>query len=266
MDQIIHNHHAQQGEKILEWLTPVNYGSQQSDHLKRRQPGTGQWLLESREYQSWLTTKGERLFCPGMPGAGKTILTSVVVDHLEKRYLDNATIGISYLYCNFKRQDEQKADNLITSLLKQLAQGQHSLPDSIKSLHDSHQGRHTRPSFKEILKALRSVAALYSRVFVIVDALDECQVSDGCRARFLRELFDFQTKTGANLFITSRDIPEITSKFQGSMSLEIRAMDEDVETYLAGQMEKLPPFVISNPDLQNQIKVKIAKAISGMSV
>jgi hypothetical protein len=36
--------------KILDWLTPINYDPQQSDYLKRRQPGTGQWLLDSAEY------------------------------------------------------------------------------------------------------------------------------------------------------------------------------------------------------------------------
>jgi hypothetical protein len=110
------------------------------------------------------------------------------------------------------------------------------------------------------------MTATYSRVFIIVDALDKCQVSEGCRARFLSELFNFQAKAGANLFVTSRSIPEITSKFEGSISLEIRATHEDVQTYLAGQMDKLPSFVVSSPDLQNEIKTTISKVVDGMSV
>ncbi|KAI3320964.1 hypothetical protein HD806DRAFT_537622 [Xylariaceae sp. AK1471] len=71
-----------------------------------------------------------------------------------------------------------------------------------------HDANRTRPSLDEILTALQSVAALYSRVFIVVDALDECQVSDGCRMIFLSKIFSLQAKCGPNIFATSRFIPE----------------------------------------------------------
>ena len=175
--------------EILNWLTPVDYGPQHSDFLKRRQPGTGQWLLDSVKYQAWLNTAKETLFCPGIPGAGKTILTSIVVDNLCNRFHNDATVGIAYVYCNFRRKDEQKIDALLANLLQQLAQSQVSLPGSVKDLYDRHKEKQTRPSSDEISRALQSTAGSYSRVFIIVDALDECQVSDGCRTRLLSEIF-----------------------------------------------------------------------------
>ena len=63
------------------------------------------------------------LFCPGIPGAGKTILTSIVVDDLTTRFSNDPSVGIAYVYCNFRRRDEQKAEELFASLLKQLMQG-----------------------------------------------------------------------------------------------------------------------------------------------
>lgn len=94
------------------------------------------------------------LFCPGIPGAGKTILTSIVVDHLYTKFQKDTDIGIAYLYCNFRRQDEQKAKELLASLLKQLAQGLPSLPESVKSLYDSHKDKRIEPTFNEISGAL----------------------------------------------------------------------------------------------------------------
>ncbi|EJP62974.1 ankyrin repeat-containing protein [Beauveria bassiana ARSEF 2860] len=46
-------------DKILNWPTPtpIDYGSQYSDLLKVRQPGTGQWFLDSTQYQTWRTTQ-----------------------------------------------------------------------------------------------------------------------------------------------------------------------------------------------------------------
>lgn len=75
---------------------------------------------------------------------------------------------------------------------------------------------------------------MYSRVFIIIDALDECQASDSSRARFLAEIFNLQARSGVNLFATSRFIPDIVERFkeEESLLLEIRASDEDVLKYL----------------------------------
>lgn len=252
--------------KVLDWLTPVDHGPQQNDYISQRQAGTGQWLLDSEEFQTWLSHSQQTLFCPGIPGAGKTILTSIVVENIYMQFHNEPSIGIAYIFCNFRRQDEQKAEDLLASLLKQLARGRPTILDGVKSLHDKHTGRRTKPSFDEISRVLQSVSTTYSRLFIVVDALDECQITDGCRTRFLAEIFSLQAKTGANIFATSRFDPEITQMFKESMSLEIRARDEDVQRYLAGHMIRLPSFVSSSPDLQNKIKLAISKAVDGMCV
>jgi hypothetical protein len=252
-------------QTILNWLTTIDYAPQQNDYINRRQEGTGRWLLESKEFQDWVIT-GNTLFCPGIPGAGKTILTSVVVKELTTRFQNDKSIGIAYLYFNFRRQEEQRTQDLLASLLKQLTQGQSFLPDSVKSLYDNHRDRNTRPSVDEISKTLQSVVALYSRVFIIVDALDECQVSNGCRIRFLSEIFNLQEKRQASLFVTSRFIPEFDEKFKESMRLEIRASNQDVHRYLDGHMSQLPGCVLRSSELQNEIKAEIVKAVDGMYV
>ena len=266
VDKLLRERHDQERENVLKWLTPINYVTQQSDYIGRRQPGTGQWLLVSVEYQAWLNTPKQTLFCPGIPGAGKTILTAIVIDDLYTRFQCNASIGIAYLYCDFRRQHEQKTEDLLVNLLKQLALKQASMPDGVQALYDQYRNRPKRPSLDEISKALHSVSSLYSNVFIIVDALDECQVSDGCPTRLLSEIFKLQARERANIFSTSRFIPEILETFKESMSLEIRARDEDVQIYLAGHMTRLPSFVLSNPDLQNEVKATISKAVDGMCV
>ncbi|KAF3184865.1 hypothetical protein TWF225_005776 [Orbilia oligospora] len=246
--------------EILNWITPIDYSPQQSDYLGRRQPGTGKWFLASDEYKAWLEYK-HVLFCPGIPGAGKTILTSIVVNDLITRFNGDLTVGIAYIYCNFKRGYEQQLDDLLASLLKQLAaQCQHSLPSSIKELHTKL--RRTRPSHEDIVKILRSIIkTYYSRVFIVIDALDEYPISNG-RMKFLSELFRLYDKYGANIFATSRLIPQITETFKSSTTLEIRAHDEDVRNYLNEQISQTGDDLLEN--YREHIKTGIANAARGM--
>jgi Cdc6-like AAA superfamily ATPase len=231
----------------------------QSDFIGRRQAGTGEWLLKSNEFQAWVNQDKRTLFCPGIPGAGKTIATSIVVDHLQRTFHGDG-VGIGYLYCNFRRQQEQGPTDLLLSLLKQFAQP--SIPETVVSLYKYHQDNRTRPSFDEILMALYSVVSSYSKTFIIIDALDEC-LSDG-RHKFMPGILNIQAKYGANIFATSRFIPDITEKFNRRTWLEIRATDHDVRKYLDGRiLQSGRKLLTTNCE---EIKPAIAKAVDGMYV
>jgi hypothetical protein len=56
VDKLLYMQHDQEYEAILKWLTLIDYASQQNDYIRRRQLGTGQWLLDSTEYYTWLET------------------------------------------------------------------------------------------------------------------------------------------------------------------------------------------------------------------
>ncbi|KAJ3454410.1 hypothetical protein MRS44_018304 [Fusarium solani] len=265
--ELVQKQHDQEQESLMKWLTPIDYAPQQNYFFDRWQPGTGQWLLDTEEFQSWVKTRGQTLFCPGIPGAGKTILTSIVVKNLQDRSQNDPNMGIAYIYCNFQRQDEQTAEGLLMSLLKQLTRGRPTFPDGVKSLHDKHRNKQSRPSFDEISSILQSVAALYLRVFILIDALDECRVSDGSLTKFIVEVFKLQAKSGANVFATSRfipEIPEIADTFENGISLEIRATEEDVRRYLDAHMLRLPAFVRRSPELQEEVKNGIVNSVQGM--
>ncbi|KAH7237429.1 hypothetical protein B0J15DRAFT_538684 [Fusarium solani] len=244
----------QEHQDILDWLTTIE-----------RQPGTGQWLLDSEQYQTWLKTSRQTLFCPGIPGAGKTILTPVVVDDVGKRFNGDINIGIAYIYCNFRQQDNQRIDKMLASLLKQLAERQPSLPEVVKDLYNRHKPKKTRPLVDEISTTLRSLAKTYVRVYLLVDVLDECQASDGSRAELLRELFALQKSCGASLFMTSRIMPDIQENFtDNAIELEIRASEEDVGRYLDSRVASLSKVVRNNPKLREDIKTEVVRAVNGM--
>jgi hypothetical protein len=64
----------------------------------------------------------------------------------------------------------------------------------------------------------------------------------------------------------SRLIPEIREKFKESISVEIRASEEDMRRCLDGHMFQLPGFVIKSLELQEEIKTEIVRSVNGMYV
>lgn len=236
---------SQEHQTILEWLTPIDYAPQQHDFINRRQPGTGQWLLDSQGFKTWLKASKKTLFCQGYPGAGKTFLTSIVIEYLQtvdwqidssqNSSIQDDKIGIAFIYYDFIKRDRQKPVDILASLIKQLIQHQPHVPEVIKALYEKY--KNIPPSscsntdiryFSETLQHV--ISGNYTRVFIVVDALDECQHAKA----FLSEIFTLQSTTGANIFATSGPKKDIQEEFARSLLLDIHARDEDVKNYIDG--------------------------------
>lgn len=263
-DHVVRTHEMMASEadlEILNWLSPREYGLQQSDYLRRRQPGTGQWLLDSEQYQSWIATASQTLFCPGNPGTGKTILTSIVIEDLEQRFPEGA--AVCYIYCSFNRKEEQTIEDLVLNLLKQLSRHKIPLPAAIKDMRRQY-AHGTTPTTKKAVEALGVVAAEYSRVFLVVDALDEYETLESSKDEFLTMLFSLQTKARVNLFVTSRFIPSITKQFSHTPRLEVQATQEDIGSYLRARLSQLGQWIAERPDLGEEIVTKLTRAVNGV--
>ena len=212
----------------------------------------------------WLEGKKKTLFCPGIPGSGKTMIASIVVNHLKTSFPDDKT-GKAFLYCIYKRQDNQEVDDLLASLLGQLAVWQSIVPKSVRELYDKHQqGEKPRLSRNEIREALCDIIKTYSRTFIIIDALDECKTNH-IRNELLSEVYKLQEGSDTRLMVTFR--PSIVPNPPSSVrELEIQAHKEDVEEYLSGRMSELPNVVQDNNELQCKIKTRILSLVDGMYV
>jgi hypothetical protein len=192
------------------------------------------------------------------------MMAAIAIDHLLKA-VQSSDIGIAYVYCNYKAQEGQDAASLLAAILKQLVQARPSIAEPAERLHEQHASRGTnKPSTDEIFGALQSVLANFSTVHVVVDALDECQDSDGARRRFLARLRTLQAVTDLRLMVTSRFIPDIVDKFIGALTLEVRASEEDVKRFVTGQIYRLPQCIQRDSALHDMVQNKVAEAVDGM--
>jgi Cdc6-like AAA superfamily ATPase len=249
--------------EMVEWISPTDYPVQQSDIIGRRQKGTGQWFLDAPEFGRWLGKPKGTLFCPGIPGAGKTMVAAIAIDHLLKS-VQSSSMAVAYVYCNYKAQEEQDASSMLAAIVKQLVRARPSAAEPVERLHKEHADRGTKPSLEEIFGTLREVVAKYSVVYIVVDALDECRDSDGTRSQFLAKLRELQAGKDIRLIATSRFIPEVEVEFRTAVRLEVRASNEDVRRFVASQMYRLPKCIQRDPALQKMVEEKIPETVDGM--
>jgi hypothetical protein len=98
-----------QRQDILKWLqvtdpSPLHHRSQQL-----YEPGTGQWVLRSPDWINWLATKIRCLWIHDIPGAGKTILASYLIEKIKVYCAksNSPQVAFAYYYCyHGHNQDE----------------------------------------------------------------------------------------------------------------------------------------------------------------
>ena len=191
------------------------------------------------------------------------MLASLVIDHLERSF-EEETSAINYIYCDYKRQDEQTPINLTASITRQLLQHQVSIPESIIMICNRHISKSTRPSLEEVLEMLEHSIARLTRVYLIVDALDELGNAGQVRQNFIGRLRLIQDLYHLNLMTTSRYIPSLAQDFQNSLCMDIRANPGDIRNYVQGHISDLANCVKKDSGLQEAIANSIANVVEGM--
>ncbi|KAK2608640.1 hypothetical protein QQS21_002869 [Conoideocrella luteorostrata] len=249
-------------EQLLDWLSHTDYAPKQNEILREKQRGTCLWLFDTREFQHWEKTPGQVLHGFGIPGAGKTFAASSVINFLQQKYLSHSGIGIAYVYCDFRRQQEQKADNILANILKQLLHSRPDLAHVVKVFHQRHYKARSKPILSEVATMLHTVVQSFERVFIVIDALDEL---NGSQYELLRELVPLQETYSANILMTARkDVFYVEKWFKKVESLEIAAVERDIRSYLDSNACRIPAHILSTSGLAEEVKSTIITAAKGM--
>jgi len=166
VDTILSNQENEQRRKSIARLSTIDFEATHDDISSSRVKGTGKWLLDSTAFRDWLQQSSSNaiLWCYGIPGAGKTTMSSLIIDHLRTLQGDSPSSGVAGIYCTYK--EPQTIANLLGSMLQQLVERLDELPPSLSG---------ERPlSLREISAALSEVFPKYGQIFLVIDALDEC--------------------------------------------------------------------------------------------
>jgi hypothetical protein len=187
-----------------------------------------------------------------------------VIAHIRAVFVGD-NVAIACIYCDYKNQIEQTVFGLLAGLLKQFVQDRPAISNHVRSLYECHFVHSTRPTPKEVTQALRAEIGTYSKVFIVVDALDECL--EGNQRDLVTELGSLGSTV--NLMVASRPLPLIQELFQHAKCLNISANNDDVRTYIRDRIpreHRLSRIIGTNRALEESIVNKIVANIAGMCV
>ena len=254
---------------MLSKLTNIDFEATHADISSRRVKDTGHWLLESPAYKSWNNSKSSCvLWCPGVPGAGKTMLASLVIDTLRQsvsashaQETDPARQGLAGLYCSYRNPDNPSSlvGSVLSQLLSLMEQPPQVDPGAILDL-------------EKLLPVLSSVFDHYSRLYLVIDALDECADVQAL-LEHLREMLDLANRNESapdvHILITGRHnvAHEVQRKLMPNARLEISSDNEDVRKYLKQNLRtqsQLLEWITEDCEFENQIIDSIITHLAGM--
>lgn len=185
------------------------------------------------------------------------------MEDLKSRFPDG-DIGITYIYCDFTQRANQTPELMLASILQQLAYQRLNLSPGIDSLYEKFQDEGKRPTFTEYLSGILSMSEEFSTVFVVFDALDECDEKTQRSDLFLalKQL----SRAPFKILATSRPHPsDIQTAFEGAKLARIHAHNNDIEIFVRGRIEQEQSRGITiKPDLASEIVNQILLKAEGM--
>jgi hypothetical protein len=248
---------------LMTWICPFDYHLQQQVSIEKHQTGTGQWFLQDTKFQEWNQSTNATLFCPGIPGAGKTTMAALVINYLlESQHVGNESV--TFIYCDYKRQSEQTAKHMLSSILRQIVGSQPGVPKPVQDFYTLYITKRTTPSSHEIRQVLEAASRDIHRLTIVVDALDECETR--ARQGFLSAIEALRGQCEVRLLATSRFLPVIESHsaFLGKPTLEVKASEKDLEAYIRSRSSELHYRIVSKPDLLENLVSSTVSAVGGM--
>ena len=135
-----------------------------------RRKGRSSWLFETNDYRKWKLSDSTSVFlCSGIVGAGKTVLSSSVVEELliTKR----ADVLVGYFFCRDDDLVSLKAREIIGSLARQFLRGMSA--DSFNNVDRDVEG--ITLNTEQILAYLLRILPRKGQYIIVLDGLDECE-------------------------------------------------------------------------------------------
>ncbi|KAF6832422.1 hypothetical protein CMUS01_06914 [Colletotrichum musicola] len=236
---------SQISDQIQNWLRAPDASIDFNNNYRKRQAGTGLWLVQSPIFKTWLDQPGSCLWLRGFAGCGKSVLCSTAIqDTLRRRGFDREPrVGIAFFFFTFNDETKQDTSSMLRALLLQLS-GQLEKPDpklgkspsELEKLYKNY--KRATPPDRSLLECLHQTCTSFQHVYILLDALDESP-RDIHRVAMLEALAVMTGWSHCNLhlLVTSRDEVDIREELEAIqvevISLKNDEVAQDISLYVS---------------------------------
>jgi hypothetical protein len=258
----------EQRDRILEWIKGRDSSINHNAARKKKEAGTCEWLLRSQQFRSFTEQENQLMWLHGIPGAGKTVLSSSVIDHLSA----SKSQKIIYYYFDFNDHASQTCCSCLRSLVWQFCSQSDQTPEAVAGFYEECKG--AAPSSEQLIQVLITILGNEAGTYIIIDALDECMDREEAEERtaMLNALNEIKTcaTSPVNVFVASRPEADITSEMADicdiDMDVQAALVDEDIRCHVRACLAKDARLKTWPAPVKKEIEDKLTGDANGMSV
>ncbi|KAI3320902.1 ankyrin [Xylariaceae sp. AK1471] len=237
---------AKEQSAILQWLSPIQYVNDHYNAKQGRTENTCEWLLQHDNFLQWSeSTSSNFLWVHGIPGAGKTKLSTKVVDY-ALALSEHRSLGVAFFYCNRNRDDHRDPKLLLGSFVRQLSLA-YDGKSVVRFIHQMYGAEEAKGlpgnlTYEQCVQLLIQLTEVHRDTFFILDGLDECD--EKSRHSLIKALDHIRRESNATVkvYIASRDDGDIKTRYENENHLRISATDNknDIKKFVIAKMDDDP--------------------------
>ncbi|KAK6543588.1 hypothetical protein TWF694_000331 [Orbilia ellipsospora] len=265
-DKVSHLESERRREKIQKWLSPTDPSTNHNEALQKCHKGSGSWFLKETKFNEW-KKHGSFLWLNGIPGCGKTTLSSSIINDLSSAQ----NPCVLYFYFDFRDGSKQKFEAMIRTLIFQLSHFDKNASNELDSLFSACKNGEKQPASEQLWKTfICMIKKAQQAPRIVLDALDECNKEE--RSNLLSWMKDICSHGSTPLLVTSRkeaDIEQGILEFSSAnsfISLESELVASDIRAYINWRLEHGIDFQRwrGDPNARKEIENVLGNKARGM--
>jgi Cdc6-like AAA superfamily ATPase len=259
---------ARQRWEIYNWVELTNPTAIHQRACKNHEKNTCQWIHRVEQWNDWLSRKRRMIWLHGIPGAGKTVLASYLIEQTiaHCQHQSSNRVECLYYYCSFTHgQSEQRNETFpfLRWIVSQLCRRSEDIPCAIIDLH-----RHNNIMSLEVLKeALGKLLEGLDVLYIVLDGVDESSPRDTL-LELIQDLATQQIFAKIQLLVTSRRYGDIEAVLRPladpSLPMSNDIVDEDIRSFVDATMQRDQRFKQWPEALLKDISSALVKGAQGM--
>ena len=175
-------------------------------------------------------------------------------------------MAVAYFYFDFNDLDRLRTEKLIRSLIVQIAAQCPHLPEPLQSAYTRSRSGQEQPTVGDMKAILRQILQNFSRVYILLDALDECTDREDL-LEFIEALMGWNINN-FHLLATSRKENDIAKSLEPLVSCQLciqsALVDPDIRVHILERLSNDPQLKKWPADVQKEIEDTIMRDSNGM--